>query len=82
MKDNEKPTHELDVIEGSDAAGVGLGEPPESAPSGAMVDGGETRVPGEPMGPPGQDSKPWHTTLAAKSHRAGVENEPVDDEAF
>jgi hypothetical protein len=92
MTDKQRQVEQLDVIEGADAGSLGIDEPPTSAPPGATVDPGQTRVPGEPMDGPGHEAKPWHTSLAAESDQAGVANEPPgeqeaqyptgDDEAF
>ncbi len=92
MTDTQRQVDDLDVIDGADAGALGIDEPPPSAPPGATVDAGETRVPGRPMDGPGREAKPWFTSLAAESDQAGVANEPPgeqeaqyptdDDEAF
>ena len=92
MTDRQRQLDDLDVIEGADAASLGIDEPPTSAPAGASVKADETHVPGEPMDGPGYESRPWYTSLAAESDQAGVANEPPgeqeaqyptgDDEAF
>ena len=80
MTDKQRQVENLDVIEGTDAGALGIDEPPTSAPPGAEVDPGDTRVPGEPMDGPGHESKPWFTSLAAESDQAGVANEPPDEQ--
>ena len=80
MDDRQRQVENLDVIEGADAGSLGIDEPPESAPTAAAVDPGETRVPGAPMDGPGHEAKPWFTSLAAESDQAGVANEPPDEQ--
>jgi len=79
MDDERSPAYKLQGIEGADAAALGVGPPPESAPRGAEVDDSENLVPGADFGlHPATDSKPWFTSLAAESGQAGVGNDPPD----
>lgn len=80
MDDRHRQVEQLDVIEGADAGALGIDAPPESAPAGAEVDRGGTRVPGASMDGPGREAKPWFTSLAARSDQAGVANEPPDEQ--
>ena len=77
MDDERSPTDKLQGIEGADAAALGVGPPPESAPPDAQVDGAEKLVPGADFGlHSATDAKPWFTSLAAESGQAGVDNDP------
>lgn len=84
MDRHHADAEELTGVKGVDAAALGLGPPPESAPPGAKVDDTDREMPGPsfddrlPVEP-----KPWFTSLAAESDQAGVMNQPVvkEDEA-
>lgn len=78
MNDEQRQVERLDVIDGADAGSLGIDDPPASAPPGAVVDPGESRVPGAPKDGPGHEAKPWNTSLAADSEQAGVANDPPD----
>ena len=81
MTDRKRRVQHLTVIKGADAGSLGIDDPPESAPPAASVDAGEARLPGEPMDGPGDEAKPWHTSLAAQSPQAGVANDPPAEPA-
>ena len=79
MNDTDRQAKRLDAIDGADAAALGLTPPPEPAPDGAEIEDAEHLVPGaswEHSHPEG--TKPWQTTLAARSAQAGVANDPPD----
>jgi hypothetical protein len=79
MDDERSPADKLQGIEGADAAALGLGPPPDSAPPAAEVDDSENLVPGADFAlHPATDAKPWFTSLAAESGQAGVGNDPAD----
>lgn len=79
MDDERSRADKLQGIEGADAAALGVGPPPESAPEAAEVDGSENLVPGAAFGlHPATGEKPWFTSLAAESGQAGVGNDPPD----
>ena len=75
MEERRSDDQTADAIEGTDAAALGTGPLPESAPPGARVDAAETHVPGPTFDGPGRAVKPWSSSLAAESSQAGVENE-------
>ena len=79
MEDKRSPVDRLGGLEGADAAALGTGTPPESAPPGARVDAEERLVPGTGFDDVRRDeAKPWFTSLAAESSQAGVANDPPD----
>ena len=79
MDDKRSSLDRLGGLEGADAAALGTDAPPESAPPGAEVVGGERLVPGANFDEvPRDQSKPWFTSLAAESEQAGVANDPAD----
>jgi hypothetical protein len=79
MDEKGSPVDKLGGLEGADAAALGTGAPPESAPPGAEVDDDEQLVPGAHFDDvPHDQAKPWFTSLAAESEQAGVANEPPD----
>jgi hypothetical protein len=79
MDEKRHATDRLGGLEGTDAASLGTGDPPESAPPGAIVDADERPVPGAHHDLQRRDeAKPWFTSLAAKSDQAGVANDPPD----
>jgi hypothetical protein len=79
MDDKRSTVDRLGGLEGADAAALGIGPPPESAPPGAEVDDEELLVPGADFDDVRRDqSKPWFTSLAAGSDQAGVANDPPD----
>jgi hypothetical protein len=79
MDDRRSTVDKLGGLDGADAAALGTGAPPESAPPGAAVDDDEQLVPGAHFDDtPRDQAKPWFTSLAAESEQAGVANEPPD----
>ncbi len=79
MEDKRSTLDRLGGLEGADAAALGTGTPPESAPPGARVDAEERLVPGTGFDDVRRDeAKPWFTSLAAESSQAGVANDPPD----
>jgi len=79
MEDKRSTLDRLGGPEGADAAALGTGTPPESAPPGARVDAEERLVPGTGFDDVRRDeAKPWFTSLAAESSQAGVANDPPD----
>jgi hypothetical protein len=79
MDDKRGDAEDLDVIEGADAASLGIDDPPTGAPPGARVDAGEAHLPGPTFDGPIREAKPWASSLAAESSQAGVANEPLDE---
>src|SRR5687767_11268228 len=68
MDDKRSAVDKLGGLEGADAAALGTGAPPESAPPGAAVDDDEQLVPGAHFDDtPRDQAKPWFTSLAAES---------------
>lgn len=79
MDDKRSSADRLGGLEGADAAALGTGTPPESAPPGARVDDEERLVPGATFDEMARDqAKPWFTSLAAGSDQAGVANDAPD----
>jgi hypothetical protein len=78
MDDKRSAVDRLGGLEGADAAALGIDAMPESAPPGAAVDDDEQLVPGAPADDARDESKPWFTSLAARSDQAGVANDPPD----
>ena len=80
MEDERRPAEHLDAIDGADDGALGTAPPPEGAPPGAHVSDAEHLVPGATFDDDrhAEESKPWHTTLAAESPQAGVANDPAD----
>jgi hypothetical protein len=80
MDDKRSTVDKLGGLDGADAAALGTGAPPESAPPGAEIPDEEQLVPGAHFDDVRRDqAKPWFTSLAAESHQAGVANEPPEE---
>jgi hypothetical protein len=76
MSKDRSGSQEPRVIEGADDGALGRTDPPQTAPPGARVDASEHRVPGAHADEhPGDEAKPWFTSLAARDRQAGVANE-------
>ena len=79
MDDKRSTVDKLGGLEGADAAALGTGAPPASAPPGAEIPDEERLVPGANMDAIARDqAKPWFSSLAAGSDQAGVANDPPD----
>jgi hypothetical protein len=79
MDDKRSTVDKLGGLEGADAAALGTGAAPESAPPGAEITDEERLVPGANADDvPRDQAKPWFTSLAAGSDQAGVANDPPD----
>jgi len=79
MDDKRSTVDKLGGLEGADAAALGTGAGPESAPPGAEILDDERLVPGaDADARPRDQAKPWFTSLAAESDQAGVANDPPD----
>jgi hypothetical protein len=79
MDKDRTAAHEVNAIEGADAAALGQAPPPSSAPPGASVDPSEHLVPGADFEDhPATEAKPWSSSLAARDSQAGVANDPPD----
>lgn len=78
-QDEAHPGPRNAAIDGADAAAIGTGPAPTSAPDGAVVDDSEHLVPGAGFDAIAKtQSKPWFTSLAAESDQAGVANDEPD----
>lgn len=79
MDDKDPAIDRLDVIEGADAASLGVAPAPTSAAADLQPDDAERLVPGAGFDrTPTDAEKPWFTSLAAKSEQAGVGNDPPE----
>ena len=81
VNEKQDPIDRLNVVEGADAASLGVAPPPQSTPA-------EVQPADDVRLPPGADfdakpntaRKPWFTSLAAESEQAGVGNDPPDEQ--
>jgi hypothetical protein len=81
VNEKQDPIDRLNVVEGADAASIGVSPAPESTPADLQPDDDVRLPPGADFdATPNDARKPWFTSLAAESDQAGVGNDPPDEQ--
>lgn len=81
VNEKQDPIDRLNVVEGADAASLGVAPAPQSAPAEAQPGDDGRLPPGADFdSTPNDERKPWSTSLAAKSEQAGVGNDRPDQQ--
>ncbi|HEX7224973.1 MAG TPA: hypothetical protein VF367_05285 [Candidatus Limnocylindria bacterium] len=81
VNEKQDPIDRLNVVEGADAASLGVSPAPESTPADLQPDDDVRLPPGADFDATRNDArKPWFTSLAAESDQAGVGNDPPDEQ--